>query len=540
MPPRREHPAKGWAGAFDRTSKVRTDINQDSSENQQRLNRDTARAYGLKIKPGYIFSEPGQSASKPIPRQQIERGIRAVVQEKAVEALIFSSVDRLSRMGMRHVGEMLDAVDAVGGRLIFGRQNLDSSRPANRAIIAFLAEQARDEAATLSWRIGTWREGLRLKGRWAGKRPYGYQVIDGKLVPHPDEAPIVRRIVTDFLEGKSCGSISLALNNEDVPAPSVSKAREILAGGRETRSRLNMPWTRKAVMKILRNPALVGWQAHNGSIVLGSDGDPVSFGEGILTPGVHARVLAELEQRTQIVRHSPSGKRMVGGKTGGGRPPKYLLIGIGRCAACNEPVDVTVAHGRIAARYRCKSYARGFRCPAPAGIWIAAADQEVLRQLRTRLGAMEPGDPILDVIAERWLELTMPEGEGERAVLQSRLDAVRGRIVDLDEARYVRGEFAAPEDAARWDRMMERLKLQRDAIVKELDELGPPPDFDLSSLRATYSEQVWDAAPLEQRRKWLQIAVAKVLISSSQRGKVPESDRVRVILAGEDASENGA
>ena len=106
MPPRKEHPAKGWAGTFDRTSKVRTDINQDSSENQQRLNQDTARAYGLKIKPGYVFSEPGQSASKPIPRHQIERGIRAVVQEKAVEALIFASVDRLSRLGMRHVGEI--------------------------------------------------------------------------------------------------------------------------------------------------------------------------------------------------------------------------------------------------------------------------------------------------------------------------------------------------------------------------------------------------------------------------------------------------
>jgi hypothetical protein len=47
---------------------------------------------------------------------------------------------------MRHVGEMLDAVDAVGGRIIFNKGNLDSSQPASRAIIAFLSEQARDEA----------------------------------------------------------------------------------------------------------------------------------------------------------------------------------------------------------------------------------------------------------------------------------------------------------------------------------------------------------------------------------------------------------
>ena len=153
MPPRRQHPAKGWAAALDRTSLVRTDLHQDSSENQQRLNRQTAQAFGLRLKPGYDFSEPGKSASKPITRRKLERGINAVVNEKAVEALLVSSVDRLSRLGMRHVGEMLDAVDAVGGRIIFNKGKLDSSQPASRAIIAFLAEQARDEANLLSWRI---------------------------------------------------------------------------------------------------------------------------------------------------------------------------------------------------------------------------------------------------------------------------------------------------------------------------------------------------------------------------------------------------
>jgi len=180
MPPRRQHPAKGWAAALDRTSLVSTDLHQDSSENQQRLNRQTAQAFGLRLKPGYDFSEPGKSARTPITRRKLERGINAVVNEKAVEALLVSSVDRLSRLGMRHVGEMLDAVDAVGGRIIFNKGNLDSSQPASRAIIAFLSEQARDEANMLSWRIETWREGCRLKGKWTGRVPYGFSVIDGK------------------------------------------------------------------------------------------------------------------------------------------------------------------------------------------------------------------------------------------------------------------------------------------------------------------------------------------------------------------------
>jgi site-specific DNA recombinase len=536
MPPRREHPAKGWAAALDRTSLVRTDLHQDSSENQQRLNRQTAQAFGLKIKPGYDFSEPGKSASKPITRRELERGINAVVSEKAVEALLLSSVDRLSRLGMRHVGEMLDAVDAVGGRIIFNKGNLDSSQPASRAIIAFLAEQARDESNMLSWRIETWREGCRLKGKWTGRHPYGYLVVDGRLTPHPDEAPIVRRIVLDFLDGQTARQIARALNEAGVLAPAASKAAQIRADGREPKEAMSTWWSTSAVTRLLRNPVLVGWARHNGRIVLGPDGEPVGFGDGILSPGEHARVLVELERRTAIVQQSPTRTREAGSRTGGGRPSRYLLVGIARCGGCNYSMSANSNRSDDwrGHYYECGAAGGGRTCPASAYIQVERADSEVMRQLRTRLAAMEPSDPILGAIAERWLELTMPEGEGERAVLQSRLDAVRGRIVDLEEARYVRGEFSTADDVARWDGMMARLRLQRDAVIQDLDELGPPPDFDLTTLRATYSSEVWDASPLAQRRRWLQVAVSKVMVASAQRRKVPARDRVRVVLVGEE------
>src|SRR5574341_1176891 len=158
MAPKREHPNKGWAGTYDRSSLVRTDINQDTHHNQDRLNKRAVLLLGLKVKPGYEFSDHGISASKPIPRKDVERGIRAVVNQE-IEALVVPAVDRLSRLGMRHIGEMLDAVEAADGRIIFAREALDSSEPANRAIIAFLAEQARAEASNLSWRIEVWHEG---------------------------------------------------------------------------------------------------------------------------------------------------------------------------------------------------------------------------------------------------------------------------------------------------------------------------------------------------------------------------------------------
>ena len=83
--------------------------------------------------------------------------------------------------------------------------------------------------------------------------------------------------------------------------------------------------------------------------------------------------------------------------------------------------------------------------------------------------------------------------------------------------------------------MMARLKAQRDAVSADLDALGPPPDFDLTTLRATYNAEAWDATPLAQRRKLLQVAIVKVIVTPAYRRPVSPSDRVRVVLVGEES-----
>src|SRR6266516_4201111 len=152
MTRRDDHPAKGWAASFGRYSYASPRGNQDSEEIHTRVNRETAARFGLKIKPGCEFYAPGFSGSKEeIRLPDLEKAIRVVV-DREVEALVVPALDRLSRRGMRHVGEMLDAVEDAGGRIIFGKENLDSGNPGSRAILAFLAERARDESQALGWR----------------------------------------------------------------------------------------------------------------------------------------------------------------------------------------------------------------------------------------------------------------------------------------------------------------------------------------------------------------------------------------------------
>jgi site-specific DNA recombinase len=534
MPIENEHPAKGWAAGFGRVSLETPHLNQDSLENHVRVNRKTAARFGLKIKSGHEFYDRGITGSKNVRLPELERAIAAVV-DREVEALIVPALDRLSRRGMRHVGEMLDAVEAAGGRIIFGKEGLDSGNPGSRAIIALLAEQARAEAQALSWRLTTWQEGCRLKGKWTGKRPYGYLVVDGRLVHHPDEAPIVRRIVAAFLGGQGCRQIASMLNDEGVPSPNTARAEEIRARGRQPK---NQPttWGLSTVSELLRNPVLVGWRQHRGRVVLGPDGQPVSFGDGILEPGERARILAERDRRTTIVKQSPLTK-WISGTTGEGRPPRYLLAGLATCETCGYSM---VGHnrperGRVV--YRCSTFINGYTCKARAHIHADTADEEVCRQLTARLAAMEPSDPILGTIAERWRQFTMTGDEGERAQLRSSRTAVRDRIVDLEEARYIRGEFAKSYEVARWEQMMERLKAQRDAIEDALHELGPPPDLEIGMLLETHlSRDAWDATPLAQRRELLQVATDRIIIVPAHRQRnLPASERIRLLLAGENA-----
>jgi site-specific DNA recombinase len=532
MAQRVEHPAKGWAGTYGRLSMHPRFTQTHSPENQDRLNKQAALTHGLKIKPGYEFYDE-ESAYRNVRRRDFEKAIAALLNQE-IEALIVPKLDRLSRRGMGQVGLLLDDLERVGGRIISVGDGLDSSQPGARQIIAFLAEQARTEVLNTAWRVEQFHEGARRAGQWVRKPPYGYLVENGKLKPHPVQAPIVRRIIDNFLNGATLRSLAVRLNEDKIPCPTTARVLEAKREGRTLKGREDGSWGYTTVRRVLVNPALCGWQTHEGRVVLGDDGEPVSFGEGLIEPAEHVRILTEMERRTALVRRAKDVDR-IGSKTGGGRPAKYLLTGFARCASCNYACTVFAQKSPRPFMYYCSGRANGHSCADPASVRMIDADAEVMRQLTMRLAAMDLDDPILGAIAERWLKLTMPAQEGDRAILEAKLDDIRGRIASLDAARYGRGEFDTVEDVARWERLRANLIEQRSAVQAALDELGPLPAFDIGVLLDTYrSREAWQELPLHHQRALLGVAVQEVAIKSARRGRVPLEERVRVFLAGEE------
>ena len=93
--------------------------------------------------------------------------------------------------------------------------------------------------------------------------------------------------------GAPARGIAIQLNREGHLSPRAMKVREWKAQDKKTRERDDTGWHAHTVIRLLQAPSLCGWGRHKGSLVLSADGDPVSYGEAIITPGERAAVLAD-------------------------------------------------------------------------------------------------------------------------------------------------------------------------------------------------------------------------------------------------------
>ncbi len=88
------------------------------------------------------------------------------------------------------------------------------------------------------------------KGLFNGSvAPYGYQNIDSKLFIRNDYTPsVVKRIFSDYINGKGIDNIAMTLYNEGVPTPSMIAQK----------SNANDKWHGSTIKKILQNQAYIG------------------------------------------------------------------------------------------------------------------------------------------------------------------------------------------------------------------------------------------------------------------------------------------
>ncbi|GAA4859176.1 recombinase family protein [Kitasatospora terrestris] len=474
--------------------------------------RAWAERNGLTVRKVHI--DRGRSGFKDVERKGFDSALAAVT-AGVVGTLIVWKLDRLSRKGIGQVGKVLDNIEKAGGRLVSVVDGLDTSNDSARMVVGMLAELARSESKNLGTRVAHAKRHLRRQGQWiGGQPPYGLLVdpTTKKLVHDPETAVYARLIADDALAGKSLVQIARLLNEYDIPS-----AR----GGQ---------WNAASIMNLLKSPAFAGLMPETESVEA-EDGsrkftsrvfpyrdpetlDTVSIGEGIITVGERERIIRQLEARTRM----QAGKRMP--KPNG----TALLTGM---VFCDVPGCGRRMH-KVGGSYQCMARRAGNQCPGANAV-ADRVDQYVSEWFLSLLPTLEPDDPLLVAIADRWVKKADPETFAKRDAITDEIADQEARLADLEDARYLRGEFDRPGALERYQRLADRLQSRIDGLRADLASL-PLPAVDISPLLdGELLRPAWEASTHDQKRDRLSLAIDGVFISKGERGKrfVPEQ-RVRV------------
>ncbi|MEU0105547.1 recombinase family protein [Streptomyces sp. NPDC006251] len=453
-----------------------------------------------------------RSASKSyVRRDELEAAMGAVLEGHS-KTLYVRKLDRFDRRGMGTVGSALDELDKRRARLRVVKEGLDSSVPGQRIIFAVLAERAREEAQDIAWRTQEGKDAHKALGEWQGGTvPFGLErdpEKKGRIRRRADEYPIAReKIAVPLLNGESARTIAHRLNAEGIL------------------TRNGAMWSSSTVAKLAHSPLWAGLlpdrerimdehgnptdrYCHKGRPYMDGKGRTVSVGEGVITPGERAVILAKLATRTR-----PDGK--------GKRPAEYILTDTLRCGRCTGPMEGGGGLGR-GGRYHCRKWSRQGKAACEGVITLRErVDETVLAMWWSHVSALEPEDAALDAIARRWVSNVDPEKDARRKEITAELDQVKARMDKLDHDHYVRGKLSEE----RYDYLSEQQGNIRVSLEAEAEELAR--DSDLTALMSDPEtlREVWEASPLDERRELIRCALRRVTIAPAAR----QGDRTPIL-----------
>jgi site-specific DNA recombinase len=217
------------------------------------------------------------------------------------DAVLVYKIDRLSRS----LKDLIDIVAELGESDVGFKsctELIDTTRPEGRLMFHQFGSIAQYERELIGQRT---RFGMmkRLRdGLWNGIPPFGYRIVDSRLVVEPGEAEWVRRVFTWYVH-RNMGAVAISreLNHQGV------------------NPRKGARWKATRVHKMLANPLYAGFIRWGGETVMGKH-------EPIVSREVFDAVQGTRRDRQHKTRQL--------------RSPNYLA-GLVRCGLCGAPMHVT-------------------------------------------------------------------------------------------------------------------------------------------------------------------------------------------------------
>jgi hypothetical protein len=338
---------------------------------------------------------------------------------------------------------------------------IDPNDPDSVFLATILGAVAVLEIEKMSKRIRRFKQAQRDAGLPSGGwRWFGY--APGNMTPDPIEAAIYRDLVGRFLGGEALHSLARSLTEAGVPT---------VAGGK---------WTGPNLRKILGNPRYAGLNVHDGDVI----------GRGKWEALID-------EATSESVRHKLADPTRRSNK--GSNARKYLLSGLGVCAACGE-----VLRGRIlddSTRREAEYGDTAYACKTNRHVHrsMRYVDAVVEALIVERLARVDLSGALVD-----------DEARDEARALREDRDAVRVSLAELDDELEA-GELTAKAYARATTRLETRLD-ELDKLIGQASARAAAPVAVLDGMTGEAAQAAWDAADLGRRRALIGLLTTRVAL----------------------------
>ena len=144
------------------------------------------------------------------------RALLADIEADLVDVIVVYKVDRLTR-SLADFAKIVEQLDSKQASFVSVTQAFNTTTSMGRLTLNVLLSFAQFEREVTGERIRDKIAASKKKGIWmGGPVPLGYEVIDRKLVPVPEEAERVRTIMRRYLEVRTVSSLIEVLRNEGI------------------------------------------------------------------------------------------------------------------------------------------------------------------------------------------------------------------------------------------------------------------------------------------------------------------------------------
>jgi site-specific DNA recombinase len=242
------------------------------------------------------------------------------------------------------------------------------------------------------------REGIRARrqrGEWhGGTPPYGFKVVDKKLIAAKDEVLIVKRVFKEYTQGKSSVDIAQLLSSEGL------------------RTRKGGNWTKQAVLRIIQNPVHMG--------KLADPDNPKTFIDGVHKAIIDEDTFAKAASLNEAARMDHFVNKIL--------PNESLFASLMKCGHCDRNMTAyrVKKKGRTNSYYRCQTSMKRGAANCPVG-QISSVNIEAIGITLLRLLSQEPE------LLKSVLEKSSSDTRAEIDALKENKSSIEKRISEMSK-----------------------------------------------------------------------------------------------------------